>query len=81
MESIKDRTVIVQNVVTCIEEEYFVSSLMNLGILMKGIEQFKDENGEFSGTYKLQFDNAAQATQCVQKLNGLNFVGIDLVAI
>jgi hypothetical protein len=38
MDSIKDRTVIVQNVVTCIEEEYFVSSLMNLGIVLNGIE-------------------------------------------
>lgn len=82
MESTKDRNVIVQNVVTCIEQEIFNSFIGDQGVEgIKGIEYVQDESGEFSGTCKLSFENAAQAEQCVKKLKGLNFVGVLLNAV
>ena len=61
MESNKDKTVIVQNVVTCIEQETFLQYLASFFIKTIGFEYVNDDNGKFSGTCKLMFENAAQA--------------------
>ncbi len=61
MESNKDKTVIIQNVLTFIDQETFLAFLASLDVQMKGFEYVNDENGGFSGTCKILFENAAQA--------------------